>query len=401
MISIILAIFLIITPYYCCSIPPEAKMTTVQIILYHGYPVQVFHAYTSDGYILDLHRIPFGKNGYSISRKYRPAIFLQHGLLGSSADWVENYPNESFAFILADAGFDVWLGNSRGNIYALNHVNCSTKNDSFWKFSWDEMAKYDLDAMFDVVLKVTKQRSLYYVGFSQGTLIMFVKLSQDTNFASKIRKFFALAPVATVANVKGLFRLFATKIFPSAKLIQQFFGSRFFALNSKLTKTISMLICEISFFNPFCNDIIFQIAGPDNGQFNKSRLSVYIGGEGGTSVMNMIHWVQMINSGKLQAYDYESVKENQRHYGNDSPPIYDISSVNVPIYLYWSLNDWLANTIDIRKSLLSVLPNKSIRGGKVFKNYNHLDFIWGLRAANEIYRSIISIIHKERSQEIS
>uniref|UniRef100_A0AAF5PUL0 Lipase n=1 Tax=Wuchereria bancrofti TaxID=6293 RepID=A0AAF5PUL0_WUCBA len=370
MISIILAIFLITTPYYYCSIPPEAKMTAVQIILYHGYPVQVFHAHTSDGYILDLHRIPFGKNGYSISRKYRPAIFLQHGLLGSSADWVENYPNESF------------------------------ENDSFWKFSWDEMAKYDLDAMFDVVLKITKQKSLYYVGFSQGTLIMFVKLSQDPNFASKIRKFFALAPVATVANVKGLFRLFATKMFPNAKLIQQFFGNRFFALNSKLSKTISIIFCEITFFNPLCKDIVFQIAGPDSGQFNKSRLSVYIGGEGGTSVMNIIHWVQMINSGKLQAYNYESVEENQRHYGSDSPPIYNISSVNVPIYLYWSLNDWLANTLDIEKSLLSILPNKSIKGGKVFKNYNHLDFIWGLRAADEIYRPIISIIHKERSQGI-
>ncbi|EJW73379.1 hypothetical protein WUBG_15715 [Wuchereria bancrofti] len=132
----------------------------------------------------------------------------------------------------------------------------------------------------------------------------------------------------------------------------------------------------------------------------QSRLSVYIGGEGGTSVMNIIHWVQMINSGKLQAYNYESVEENQRHYGSDSPPIYNISSVNVPIYLYWSLNDWLANTLDIEKSLLSILPNKSIKGGKVFKNYNHLDFIWGLRAADEIYRPIISIIHKERSQGI-
>lgn len=43
---------------------------------------------------------------------------------------------------------------------------------------------------------------------------------------------------------------------------------------------------------------------------------MYIGGEGGTSVMNMIHWVQMVNSGKMQAYDYESVEKNQMHYGH-------------------------------------------------------------------------------------
>ncbi|VDO47938.1 unnamed protein product [Brugia timori] len=35
MISIILAIFLIITPYYCCSIPPEAKMTTVCFLIFY------------------------------------------------------------------------------------------------------------------------------------------------------------------------------------------------------------------------------------------------------------------------------------------------------------------------------------------------------------------------------
>ena len=39
----------------------------------------------------------------------RPAVLLQHGLLQSSAVWVDNRPGEALAFILADAGFDVWL----------------------------------------------------------------------------------------------------------------------------------------------------------------------------------------------------------------------------------------------------------------------------------------------------
>lgn len=64
----------------------------------------------------------------------RPVVFLQHGLLGSSADWTMNLAEQSAAFVFADAGFDVWLGNSRGNVYSRGHKNLSCSDKQYWQF---------------------------------------------------------------------------------------------------------------------------------------------------------------------------------------------------------------------------------------------------------------------------
>lgn len=45
-----------------------------------GYPAEAHIVQTKDGYLLTLHRIPGDKS--------QPPVFLQHGFLCSSADWV-------------------------------------------------------------------------------------------------------------------------------------------------------------------------------------------------------------------------------------------------------------------------------------------------------------------------
>lgn len=154
---------------------------------------------TSDGYILEIHRIPYGKKSGPASNK--KVVFVMHGILQSSADWVITSEDKGLGYILADEGFDVWLGNARGTKYSRNHTTLNPDKSDFWKFSWHEIGSIDLPTQIDYILEHTGGSALHYVGYSQGTTSYFVMASSRPEYNKKIKVATLMAPIAYMGNM--------------------------------------------------------------------------------------------------------------------------------------------------------------------------------------------------------
>lgn len=370
------------------TVDPETNMNVTEIISYWGFPSEEHLVETEDGYILGLHRIPHGrKNHYDKGR--RPVVFLQHGLLADSSNWVTNLPNSSLGFILADAGFDVWMGNSRGNTWSRKHKTFSVFQDEYWAFSYDEMANYDLPASINFILNKTGQEQVYYVGHSQGTTIGFIAFSRNPELAKKIKMFFALAPVASInfstSPLTKLGRL------PDL-LIKDIFGVKQFLPQNEVLKWLGKHVCSHVILKELCGNALFLLCGFNERNLNMSRVPVYIThSPAGTSVQNMIHWSQTFKLKKFQAFDWGSSSKNYFHYNQTSPPTYNVKDMRVPTAVWSGDQDWLADVKDISVLLTQIT---TLVYEEAIPEWEHLDFIWGLDAPGRLYNEMVKLMRK-------
>ena len=119
-------------------------------------------------------------------------MFYQHGYESSSADIVLGPSETTLGFILSDQGYDVWMGNFRGNVYSRNHTfqNPDIIVGPFWDFSWWENGVFDIPAMLDYVLETTGQDKLQ-AGLPEFALyILILKSNPMYLFFSKSDKSF-------------------------------------------------------------------------------------------------------------------------------------------------------------------------------------------------------------------
>ncbi|CAH1103885.1 unnamed protein product [Psylliodes chrysocephalus] len=372
-----------------CKYNPDEVLDVPQIIARHGYLSETHTVVTEDGYILKIHRIPKKKNG----PRSRQPVLLQHGILGSSADWIIN-GNNSLAYLLADQGYDVWLGNARGNDYSRGHVSLPINTAQYWNFSFHEMGTKDLPTVLYYISNTTNSfGDIIYIGHSMGTTIFFAFASENPEAAKNVKMMAGMGAVAYLTHMKSPIRYLAP-FSHDLEWLEKYLGFHQFLPNNKILRLLSYQ-CEL--FNidaTICENVIFSICGFNKEEFNTAILPVLLSKDpAGASTKSIVHYAQEVrNGGAFQQFDY-GTKGNLIKYGTKFPPKYNLSNINPPVFLIYGMNDWLANYTDV------------IRLGRELKNlvglykvpmdsFNHVDYIFGKDAEKLVYRPLMKVLKK-------
>ncbi|XP_058466693.1 lipase 3-like [Malaya genurostris] len=384
----------------------DLVMDTIQAA---DYPVDVHVVVTKDSYILKLHRIPDPalQDDDSVAERdqtssdgiatFRGVVLLVHGMFSTAADFVITGPETGLAFILADAGYDVWLGNARGTRFSRKHLHLSPKSAAFWDFSWHEIGVNDLPAMIDFILRYTRQRKLFYIGHNQGVTAILTLLSENPAYNRKISGVVGLAPLVFLGNGNNEIVRQLGKLNEQLWLTLKTLNIFELTPSPNVLKFLGSTICsEGSFTGTVCSDLLATIFGYSSeqakfmlpGLITNSMLT-------GISTKQLIHYGQLMETRKFQQFDYKNFIENFQRYKQGKPPYYDLSRATVPFTLFSGTNDFFSSSKDFKK-LIRSLPNVS-EFSELF-GWTHMDFIYNAQIYVNVYRKILEAMRNSTTK---
>ncbi|KAF2743262.1 alpha/beta-hydrolase [Sporormia fimetaria CBS 119925] len=341
----------------------------------YGYEVEEHIVQTKDGYLLGLHRLACrrGEEGVRVNEwrgkggVEKPVVYLHHGLMMNSEVWVCVTERERcLPFALVDQGYDVWLGNNRGNKYSKKCLHTAPTSAAFWNFSMDQFAFHDIPDSIEYILATTHQPSLSYIGFSQGTAQAFATLSIHPNLNDKVDVFIALAPAMSPKGLTSAIVDAFVKASPDVLFLA--FGRRAILGSVTMWQNIFYRPIFVRLIDASLN-FLFGWTGKNMSQHQK--LAAYPHLYSFTSTKSVVHWFQIIRNGVFQMYDDEApnpITANRAKYYKVAK--FPTKNIKTPIVLVYGGSDSLVD-IDV---MLKELPRHTI--AKCVKQYEHLDFLW-------------------------
>uniref|UniRef100_T1PHT8 Alpha/beta hydrolase n=1 Tax=Musca domestica TaxID=7370 RepID=T1PHT8_MUSDO len=315
-------------------------------------------------------RIPYSPVAKNQNLANKPPVLFMHCIYCSSDIFLLNGPNDGLPFMLADRGYDVWLGNVRGNIYSQHHVELSPWSRTFWNFTLDEIGRYDIAAKIDYIIARTGQPSTHFVGYSQGTAVFTILLSERPSYGKKIRSTHFLGQGVFLCHMKSLpvlSRAFVMGI-PSMSWMGQYSSHSV----DRLLNIIAPPICK--WFATPCLMLFQFVVGWDSPHFNRTLLGDFLRTTpSAAGNLQTLHFYQSIKNCQFRKYDFGE-KGNLAQFGTAEPPPYHLEAIQLkhPINIYYGDNDFIVSLKDVKR-FYNILGNRTILRRIPYPRYNHLD----------------------------
>ncbi|KAI5651806.1 alpha/beta hydrolase fold domain-containing protein [Phthorimaea operculella] len=367
----------------------EKDLPLRELVARYGYYLLSYTVTTEDGYKPILYRIQGSGD----------PVILVHGLTNSAVDYFTVGKENSLPILLAQNGYDVWLINCRGTtVEAQGHVNLTLPEDDdrYWAFSWDEIGFYDLPASIDYILQATGRSQVKYIGHSQGTTSFYVMASLRPEYSAKVSIQVSLAPIAWLSNARSpLVRVLSALIAspPVSETLQQVVGVNKFDANNPVVQFVYNDVCaNAALAVLLCYSITGVVLGFDYGQINTRQVPVITGHYPSSfSLRQMIHYGQLVNSGRFQRYDFGTV-QNLARYGQAIPPDYPLARITTPVALFYTrANDWISDYTDVLK-LRAALPNVVEFYEVPFPTWTHFDHLWAKDVKALDYNRVLQVL---------
>ncbi|XP_053957588.1 lipase 3 isoform X1 [Anastrepha ludens] len=383
----------------------EALKVTAKMISNHNYPVEEHTVHTPDDYILTIYRIPDSPklrgapNSTAIARTSKPVVFLQHGILCASDDWILNGPDTSLAYMFADSGYDVWLGNARGNTYSRQHKHKHPDSSDFWNFSWHEIGVYDLASMLDYVLVETNDTAVHFVAHSQGTTTFFVLMSTLPWYNEKVKTVHLLAPIAFMRNHSFMLSKLGGLFLGYPSFLSWVLGGMELLPITSVQKLLCEYVCSAeSTFRFLCSGILDFLGGWGTRHLNHTLLPhVCETHPAGASTTQIIHYLQLYTSGDFRQYDH-GIELNKKYYQQETPPSYNVHEISSCVNMFYSDNDYMSAVEDV-EYLATLLPCVELYRIP-FEDWNHYDFLWSINVKEVINDRIIDKIARHEMENL-
>ncbi len=374
-----------------------APPTTAELALRHGVGVESHVVRTSDGYMLEMHRLVIpnpkrcqlrtedmtpsdssdGEGDELQPRRQspaRPPVMMMHGAMLSSEIWV-CHPRANLAISLARAGHDVWLANRRGNRYAQQHETLRPHTAAFWDFSIDHTIAEDVPAQMRRVLSATGSAKVSLVGFSQGTTELFAALAKFPKLRRRVSALAALAATATPGALScGWLRILLGRA-PHA--LYAIFGRRaMFSSVALWQRLLPPSILARLMRGAMAHLFAWRTARLLPGDCALLFQHMY----SPTSVKQLVHWFQIMAARRLQPYASS---------GTCRPAPYDLAPVGSEVRTLALCGgaDSLADAAGLAADL-GVCPSAV----RVVAGYEHMDLLWAPDAPQHVHAHVLSFL---------